>query len=139
MPRNTIRLQKHWGEWVQTRADFLGFKSNSELALSVGCSRQVLTGWMQMERPPEQMRRGLNSRLAVTLRLDPAILFSRYADFDPKEAPVLEASKASPSIEEDAVRRKVVAVAELLHIDQLRELQQMGESLLKETMAARVA
>jgi hypothetical protein len=67
---------KHWGQWVASRAEFLGFKRQADLARAVGTTRERIARWCAMERPPRQMRKGFDEKLAAVLEVDREILYT---------------------------------------------------------------
>jgi len=64
-------------------------------------------------------------------RTDRTMLFRDYVRIAPDEAPVLEiVEDNSPSPAEDVIRRRVLAVVELLPGESLREFARIGEGML---------
>ena len=51
---------KHWGTWVMLRSEAVGWKRQSDLADSVGCTRERIARWFGMASPPVRMRKGFD-------------------------------------------------------------------------------
>jgi hypothetical protein len=79
----------HWGNWVQSRSEFIGFKRQSDLAKQVGCSRQQLSNWFALRLPPTQMRKGFDRTLARALQTTRDVLFSGFPNVLPEDAPAV--------------------------------------------------
>lgn len=88
-----------------------------------------------MTAPPPAMRKGYDAAIIQQLRTDRRTLFIEFARVTPEEAPLIDAAADST----DAIKRKVLAVVELLDADRLRELHQRGRELLKKEMATSAA
>jgi hypothetical protein len=78
-----------WGLWVHRRAEFLGFKRQSDLSKIVGCSRQQLSNWFAMVAPPISMRKGFDRWLANALQTTHRTLFIDYVNVAPETATVI--------------------------------------------------
>lgn len=118
-----------WGEWIRRRASFLGIKTGESFAREIGCKRQLIVRWVGLPSPPREMRKCFDSTLVRVLRTDRETLFVNYAQISPESAPLLDA-KPEPFQDEGHLRRKVLAVVELLGAEQLRQLYDDGRKLL---------
>lgn len=87
---------KHWGQWVEARADMLGIKRRLDLAERVGCSRQQLGRWLKMARPPRHMHKGLDGGLCRALELDRHTLFFDWHNHNPHDLPREDISPVGP-------------------------------------------
>lgn len=76
----------HWGDWVERRAQRVGYKRKKDLAAAVGCSDDQLTHWLQMAKPPARMRKGFDRLLANALQTTPRTLFTDYLNVAPESA-----------------------------------------------------
>jgi transcriptional regulator with XRE-family HTH domain len=76
----------HWGDWVIERSRVCGFRNQRELAEAIGCRAEQVSRWAQLERPPKQMRKGFDERLASALDLTTKELFRDYAHTPPSQA-----------------------------------------------------
>jgi hypothetical protein len=74
---------KHWGQWVASRSEFLGFKRQADLARAVGTTRERIARWCAMEQPPRQMRKGFDEKLAAALRVDRGVLYTGWQHVKP--------------------------------------------------------
>ena len=88
-----MKMARHskcrWGEWVETRSRVLGFRRFADLASEIGCTRQNLRRWFNMDEPPDSIRKGFDRKLAKVLRTSVEMLFNEWANTPPDEAPVL--------------------------------------------------
>ena len=125
----------HWGNWLKQRARFVGFRGVSMLARECGCSRQTIQEWFASVAP-SNMRKGHDVRICESLKVDRELLFSGYGQVAPEESPLLEPHRIAPApTDENHLRRKVLAIVELLGTDQLREVHDHGRKLLAATAA----
>ncbi len=82
------KSKQHWGDWIESRSQFVGFKRKRDFAAAIGCSDDQLTKWLQMESPPAQMRKGFDRSLARALATTRRTLFIDYANVSPKSSRV---------------------------------------------------
>lgn len=78
-----------WGEWIQQRSQFVGFKRQQDLAEAVGCAPERLSRWAQLLTPPKRMLKGFDRTLAAALQTTRQILFQDYASTSPDSAPII--------------------------------------------------
>jgi len=119
----TLKATAHWGAWVKTRARFVGFSRDGDLASSIGCSRERLSRWVQHATPP-RMFKGFDRRLALALRTDHDTLFVHWAKTDATQSPLL--AVANP----ESLRRRARAAVELLDGEELRKLHDLASQLM---------
>jgi hypothetical protein len=77
---------KHWGTWVMLRSEAVGWKRQSDLADSVGCTRERIARWFGMASPPVRMRKGFDIALANSLEVSHETLFLNWSKTSPDEA-----------------------------------------------------
>lgn len=124
-----------WGNWVERRARHVGIRRLLDLALAIGCHQNHVTRFVQSEQPPKRMTKGFDAALVEALRTDRYTLFAAWRDVAPEDAPLVDPLTRSRP-DEPAVRRKVLAIVELLGPDQLTELHDKGRQLLAASSAA---
>jgi hypothetical protein len=115
----------HWGEWMIERSRFVGFRNQRELSEAVGCRDEQVSRWHKMSQPPRQMRKGFDRNLAAALKVEPQMLFSGWATANPQGTSFIDQFAI------EKIRRRALAVVELLPADQLHEFCRMGELMLR--------
>jgi len=123
----------HWGKWISERSRLVGYQNQRELADAVGCRSEQVSRWFQLNEPPRQMRKGFDRMLAASLKIEPEILFRGFREFSP------EIASSINKIATDTMRRKVLAMVELMPDDGLKELARVGELLLRSGHVLQVA
>ena len=73
------------------RSKRVGYRRKKDLAAAVGSSNNQLTKWLQMERPPDQMRKMFDHNLAAALKIDRRTLFLDWEEMNPGDAPEVSA------------------------------------------------
>lgn len=99
---------EHWGDWVRSRIQFLGFRNYTAFSARVGCSGTRLWSLLKMEVAPKSMRGGLDLALCQELRTDSFTLFTDYRNVAPEAAPIL-GSPHRPAPPTPRVREAVAA------------------------------
>jgi hypothetical protein len=125
----TTRNRKHWGEWARQRAAHAGFRLQVDLAQKLGCSHEQVSRWFGMESPPSTMRKGFDVRLAEALCVPREMLFVNWLNVSPDSLPVANA-EPNQLADETTLRRKLLAIVELLDPAQLGQLHDKGRELL---------
>jgi hypothetical protein len=122
--------RNHWGSWIDARSRLVGLTTKIVFASAVGCSVDCLARWCLLQLPPPQIRKKFDVALVRVLKTDRMMLFNGYRNVDPRDASLIDDAQ-NPDFRAEVTRRRVVAVAELLPTDQLRELARIGEAMLK--------
>lgn len=121
--------ENHWGFWIESRAQAIGIKRKLDLAKKVGCSRQQLSRWMGMSRPPAEMRMGLDEALCAALEVDKHALFFTWYHTDPyklartrtpPDLPVPDWAKSEPA---RLLRRDIMIWLQLANEDALKRIR----------------
>jgi hypothetical protein len=121
----------HWGKWIKRRSRYVGFRRHADFAAAIGCGAVQLSKWFRKPVPPEQMRKGFDAAMIRALKINRITFSVGYAEASPIQAPIIEpAEPPKLSGEEESLRRRVIAMAELLPFDALRELANIGGGLL---------
>lgn len=75
------------------------------------------------------MRKSLDEKLAAALKTNRETLFNGYRSIPPAAAPIFLNSDGTSDL--IAIRRRVLAMVELMPNDGLKELARVGEQLLR--------
>ncbi len=75
-----------WGGWVRARAEFVGIRSQKELAKAVGVSPKVISQWLKRPDPP-RLRSESVSGLAHALNTNEAVIRHHWIHYAPDRAP----------------------------------------------------
>lgn len=76
----------HWGEWLIQRSRVVGFRRHMDLAQAVGCTPERITQWGSSSKPPDQMRKGFDAKLAYALQTTRKMLFEDWQTTPPDQA-----------------------------------------------------
>ena len=130
MGDNTIKTP-HWGKDLWTRALLNGFRSKKTFAEAIGCEVHRVTHWVSMPTPPKHVRKGFDGALCRILGVDKRSLFT---DWDPTAplAPVASPADApadSPADGEEACRRELLAIVQVIKGKHLRTLRDTARAL----------
>jgi hypothetical protein len=120
------RKSLSWGDWLKRRMRHVGFIRQIDCAAAVGCSENQLCRWFSLSTPPNRICKGYDAALARALKIDRQMLMRGWSEVIPEEA----RSISAVAEDEAPLRRKVLAIVELLGADQLREVHDHGRKLL---------
>ncbi len=68
------------------RSRVAGFRNQRDLADAVGCRAEQVSRWAQLEKPPLQMRKKFDVKLAIALNVTVKQLFYSYLKTPPAQA-----------------------------------------------------
>lgn len=129
-----------WGDWIESRAHFVGLRSRNMLRRALDVSDRHLTRWLKMENPPNLQNRSIEM-LAEVLRTDVQTIKYLYQSREPNEVPLVglphkTESEATASTSQKsqfgdgALRREIKGVADTLAGDELQQMHAMAMQIM---------